>query len=237
MTSAKAPLKVFCAGAARSALGDLPQSFEAEFGQPVDFTLGPVGSLVEKLQQGEIADVVVLSAAALGKLVRSGAVKPGSVDEIGSVGFAIAQKRGAHPLQVETADKLRQALLDAISFAFGDPAKGDTSGVHMANVIEQLGITREINAKAVLEPMGLKVAEAVAQGRAEIGALQTSLILARDDLQLAGVLPVEYQLVSTYAIGCVTNAPPGAQAFVEYLRSPAARAQFRKAGFESSGNP
>ncbi|HEY4373865.1 MAG TPA: substrate-binding domain-containing protein [Burkholderiales bacterium] len=236
MTSPKAPLKVFCAGAARSALGNLHQEFERQSGHAVEFTLGPVGALVERLQQGEEADVLVLALGALKKLAQTGAVVPGSIEVVGSVRFAIAQARGAAPIQVGSTADLRNALLQAKSFAYGDPRNGDTSGLHMADVLDRLGITEEIVPKTVLEPMGLKVAEAVAAGRAEIGALQTSIILARDDLQLAGALPDEHQLISTYAMAAVADAPPAALQLLAHLSTPAARAQFVKAGFEAEAS-
>ncbi|HEX4326415.1 MAG TPA: substrate-binding domain-containing protein [Burkholderiales bacterium] len=226
-----ARLRVFCAGAARSALGQLPQAFEQRSGVAVDFTLGPVGGLVEKLRAGEKADVVVLGLLPLEKLAAEGMLVAGTIGSIGSVGFAIAQRRGETPLDVSTTDLLRSALLTAKSFAYGDPRTGDSSGVHLAGVLQRLGIAQAMQDKAVLEPLGLAVAQAVAEGRAEIGALQTSIILARDDLQLAGNLPAEFQHTTTYAMAMVRGAHAASTEFLACLQSPEARAQFRTAGF------
>lgn len=230
-TAAPRPLRVFCAGAARSALGQLPQVFEKRSGIAVEFTLGPVGGLVEKLRAGEKADVVVLGLLPLEKLAAEGMIVAGTIRIIGGVGFAIAQRRGAAPLDVSTADALRSALLASKSFAYGDPRTGDSSGVHLAGVLDRLGIAKAMRDKAVLEPLGLAVAEAVAAGRAEIGALQTSIILARDDLQLAGSLPAAFQHTTIYAMALVRDARAAATEFLACLQSPAARAQFQAAGF------
>jgi molybdate transport system substrate-binding protein len=229
--AASQSLRVFCAGAARSALGQLPQAFEKRSGTKVEFTLGPVGGLVQKLHAGEWADVVVLALLPLDKLAVEGMLVAGTIGIIGSVGFAIAQQRGAAPLDVSTPDTLRSALLAAKTFAYGDPRTGDSSGVHLAGVLERLGIAEAMQEKAVLEPLGLAVAQAVAEGRAEIGALQTSIILARDDLQLAGSLPTQFQHTTTYAMAMVQGARAAATEFLACLQSPEARAQFQAAGF------
>jgi molybdate transport system substrate-binding protein len=225
------PLRVFCAGAARSSLGDLPLAFEARSGVAAEFTLGPVGGLVEKLHAGERADVLVLSHPALEKLATEGLVVAGSIQPIGSVGFAIAQQRGAAPVDVSTPDTLRDTLLRSKSFAYGDPGRGDSSGVHLANVLQRLGIEQAMRLKAVLEPLGLAVANAVAEGRAEIGALQTSIILARDDLQLAGALPQVFQHTTTYAMGVSSDAQAAAMEFLAFFQSAEAKARFAAAGF------
>jgi molybdate transport system substrate-binding protein len=229
--SARRPLRVFCAGAARSALGQLPGAFEMRSGIAVDFTLGPVGALVEKFRAGEKADVLILAHLALEKLAAEGTVLANTIRLIGSVGFAIAQRRGAVPIDVSTADTLRAALLTSKSFAYGDPGRGDSSGVHLAGVLERLGIAQAMREKAVLEPLGLAVAAAVAEGRAEIGAMQTSIILAREDLQLAGALPPAFQHTTTYAMALAPAARTGATEFLAYFQSTEAQAQFRAAGF------
>jgi molybdate transport system substrate-binding protein len=227
-------LKLFCAGAARSSLGDLLDRFEAETGVAVDVKLGPVGKLVEALATGERADAVILSDVALAQLSRQGVIRAETIFPIGSVGFALARKKqdgSAASPAISSADDVRSLLLKCASFAYADPANGDSSGLHMASVIEKLGIQQEMRAKQVLEPLGLAVAEAVASGRAELGALQESIVLARKDLELAGSLPEALQKVTTYAFGMAESASPEGERLGDFLSAPAARARYVSAGF------
>ena len=66
-----------------------------------------------------------------------------------------------------------------------------------SKVIEQLGIASEVNARAVIIPMGF-TGEKVASGEAELAIQQVSELMSVAGIDIAGPFPSEIQTVSTF---------------------------------------
>lgn len=226
-------MQVFCAGAVKSAITDFARSFERETGAVLQFTFGSAGSLQAKAA-AEPVDVLIVTRPVLEKMALEGKVLGETIVDLGRVGVGIAVRDDAVLPDVSTPESLRNLLLAASSLTYGDPAKGDSSGIHFASVVERLGIAKELSAKTQLAPMGLAVAERVANGEAQIGATQASVILGRKGIKLAGLLPPSLQHITTYSAAVVRNstAVETAKGFVSYLSTPAARSKFGDAGFQ-----
>ena len=129
-------------------------------------------------------------------------------------------------------------MLAAPSLSYGDPAHGDSSGVHFAKVIAQLGIADAVTGKTRLAPSGLAVAELVRDGQVALGATQASVIAACRGADLAGLLPGELQNFTTYACALAADAqaPDQARRLLDYLRTAQARETFAEAGFSVAAN-
>ena len=229
-----ANLKVFCAGAVKAPLTVLAQTYERETGQSIQFTFGAAGSLQARVVAGEPVDIVILTRPALSQLESDGKLRPGTIADLGRVGVGIAVRADAPSPDVSTPDALRKTLIAAKSLSYGDPAMGDSSGIHFASVLTRLNIAREIDAKTILAPAGLGVVELVENGSVEMGATQASVILARKGVKLAGLLPADAQHITTYSVAIVAAAAAvdAAERFVAGLTTASARATFAKAGFD-----
>lgn len=222
---------VLCAGAVKAALSGLIPGFEKRSGVVPDFTYGPVGTLRQKFVTEAAAGALILNRPTLEQLAAQGLVERASIRDIGHVGVGITVSRHGIPPDVSTEAALRRALLHAASLSYGDPAHGDSSGTHFSSVLEKLGIAAQVRAKTHLAGSGMEVVELVGRGAVELGATQSSVILASDQVLLAGLLPPDLQCLTTYAMAPVPHGGPSAQAFVDHLSEPAARAHFMKAGF------
>lgn len=227
-------LRVFCAGAVKSAIMRFAQEFERDTNESLQFTFGTVGSLQAKLMAGEPSEIAILTRPALEKMATDKKVITETIIDLGCVGVGIAVRQGAALPDVSTPDALRTVLIETESLTYGDPAKGDSSGIHFAHVIEQLGIAQTVNAKTVLAPVGLAVADMVAKGEVQLGATQASVILARQGVELAGLLPESLQHITTYSAAVMTQAAScdAARRFITYLSNPSAKSQFALAGFK-----
>ena len=73
-----ADLNVAGAAAIGEPFEKLAADFTRESGHKVHTIFGPVGGIMNKLKNGEKADVIVLSTAALDELDKAGALVPGT---------------------------------------------------------------------------------------------------------------------------------------------------------------
>jgi molybdate transport system substrate-binding protein len=223
-------LDVLCAGATKAAMMDFSAWFAQRSDIGLNFTFGPVGQLKERILSGAGGQVYVLSRPALQSLSEAGRVQPETIVDVGTVGVGVAVRKGAAVPDVSSADALRRALLDAQSICYGDPAHGDSSGIHFASVIDRLGIREAVEPKLVLAPMGLEVVRMVASGDVQLGATQSAVILANPGVALAGLLPDPLQHLTTYAAGLAVAAGDAAHQVLKSLMSDEARPLFERAG-------
>lgn len=228
-----ATVHVLCAGAVKHAFATLASLFERESGHAVRCSYAAVGTLLRQLSSGAAADLLVLSRPALEQLVREGKALAPPLD-LATTGVGIGIRRGSIFPDISSVDGLRRTLLAARSLSYGDPARGDSSGVHFAKVLAQLGIEDAVAAKTTLAPAGLAVAELVRDGRVELGATQASVIAGCEGVDLAGLLPSAVQHFTRYACAAVRDGSAGAatQELMQYLRTTRAGELFAAAGFE-----
>ena len=224
-------VRVLSAGAAQGALVQLTAPFSASSGYKLDAAFDTAGALRQRVLAGEPADVVILSAEAMAALEASGRIDAASKVALGSVGVALAVRKGAPAPDITTAGALKATLLAAKSIAHADPARGATAGTHFAKVLERLGIADAVRPRVTIVGFGGEVVEGVAAGRYEVGVSQSSEIAAHPGVTLVARLPQPYAHDTMYVAAKSPGADPGADALLALLRSPTGRAAFAALGF------
>lgn len=232
-TAAPVKISVYSAGAARSGMTSLAEAFFKETGYEVNLTFAPVGAIVKRLADGEMADIVVLTDRALEELDRQRKVVSDTVIEIGKVGVGIAVQDGMPSPDISTSEAFRQTILAAKSLVYADPAKGASSGIHFASILKKMGITDEVKKKSICLTGGYEIMKLVAEGKAELGIQQISEIIPVKGVRLVGPLPSGLQKITTYAAGVMKAAsvPDIAASFISLTATPAATHGFITAGF------
>ena len=201
-----AEIKVISGGAFKQVLNALAAQYEKESGNKLDITYQTVGQHLQLIKSGqEQFDVVVLTPEAIDGLSKDGKVVAGSRADLAKVGVGVVVKEGAPRPDVSTVEAFKRALLAAKSVAYIDPAAGGSSGIYVGKLLERLGIAKEVNAKAKLIQGGA-VADAIADGEAELGVHQISEILPVKGVVLVGPLPAEIQNFTVYSAGVGTTA-------------------------------
>jgi molybdate transport system substrate-binding protein len=227
-----AEINVVGAGAIEEPFEHLSADFSRESGHKIHAIFGPVGGMMSKLKGGEKADVIVLSVAAMDELDKAGSLVAGSRAELGRATAGIGVRVGAPQPDISTPDALKKTLLAARTIAYTNPAAGGTAGIYMTGLLDRLGLTEEVKKKALLQSSGSAVADAVANGAAEIGISFTSELLPNKGVKVVGPMPQSIGLVVTYVAGVATasaQAEP-ARALITYMTRPAARDHYKQAG-------
>ena len=217
-------LRVLSGGAAKSLLDPLAASFP---GGKVEVRYQPMGPLAESLAHGTQVDLVIVTEETLPRLERQNLVKRGA-KPIARVGIGVAVNEKAPMPDISTVDAFRRTLLAAKSVVYIDPKIG-TSGKHVAEVLERLGIASEVNAKARLGQGGY-IVEPVGRGEIELGIHQISEILPVKGVKLAGPLPPQLQKYTTYVAAPVAQSRQVLD-FIDHLAGPQARARLAQAGY------
>lgn len=226
-----AEIKVLTAGAMKSVVLALQAGFEAASGHRLVVDNDTAGGLVKRIEAGEAFDMAIITPAAIDGLIGKGKIVAGSRAAVAKVGVGIAVKEGAPKPDLSSVEAFKRALLAARTVTYIDPASGGSSGIYVAGLLNKLGIADDIKPKERLQAGGY-VAEKVAKGEAEIAIHQISEILPVKGVTLAGPLPEEIQNYTVYAAGLSAAArdPGVAQAWIDYLKGPAASAAIEGRG-------
>ena len=215
-------LHVLSGGAAKSLVEPMAASFP---GGKVDVQFQPMGKLFDSLSQGMNVDMVVVTEETLPRL--QGKAQPGA-RAIARVGIGVAVNEKAPSPDISTVEAFKKTLLAAKSVVYIDPKVG-TSGKHVAEVLDRLGIAREVNAKAKLGSGGY-IVEPVGKGEIELGIHQVSEIMPVKGVKLVGELPRELQKYTVY-VAVPIKSSPSVLAFIDHLTGPQARARLAQAGY------
>jgi len=227
-------LRVMCARALTEVVNIVAGTFTQGTGIAVDIDFGTVGVLQAKLDSGVVADVVILSAPVIERLVTSGFADAASCQTIGSTGIGVAVREGATKPDIATPDSFKMALTHARSIAFSDPAVGGSAGVYLKGLFERLGMADMIRTKGLPQQSGGEVARRVAEGVAEIGMTQLSEMLVVKGISVVGSLPAPLGNDTVYRAAVRTgSADSGAgRTFIAMLVAPAAQSLLVAAGFD-----
>src|SRR3954470_16454059 len=164
-----ATIKVMSAGAVESMLKAIGAEFERSSGHRIEFVFNTAGGLRERFLSGDIPDLLILPDAAIRAFQDEGQMRAGSPTPLASAVSGVVVRSGAPKPDISTVEAFKRALLAAKAVSYTDPKAGGSSGRVFAAHLEQMGIAAEVNARAVLGKRGYEVAQAVADGRADIG--------------------------------------------------------------------
>ena len=220
--------KVFGSNALRTVLLDCLPAFDRTQGVTTTVDFGATNHTLATMRAGATADLVIATAAAIDALIADGKIIQGTRIDLATTGIGACVRASAPRPDISTVDALKRTLLEAKSISY---SKAGQSGLHMAKVIQQLGIADVVNAKAKINESGL-VGEVVLRGEVELGFQQASEILAVKGVDLIGLLPDAMQLNSLFAagIGTGTQQRNAAQALIQQLCTAQAARVMRENG-------
>jgi len=188
----------------------------------------PTGVLIDRVRNGERGDVLIAIDEPISNLVEAGILRAGSVRPIARASFGLGARSGAAVPDISTPERFRQALLSARSVAYSQTG---ASGIHFRHVLERLGITDAINAKATIIHAGF-TADKVISGEADLAVQQISELMSIVGIHLVGPFPDPYQKHTDFSAAIFAEArnPEAAEAFVDHLSNSKAAAIYARSG-------
>ena len=139
------PVKIVATIAVEGAFAEIEPSLAASSGVPVDVEFATTAALVERLTNGEAADLAVLTKEAVQQLAANGYVRSSTDLVLSVIGIAVADDAPLPPMKTTE---------DFVAFMKATPSIAYTvrgvSGLHMARLIEQLGLAAVVGPKAVV---------------------------------------------------------------------------------------
>ena len=229
-------LNILSGGAAQGLVGCLGADFKAKTGFEIAGEFGAVGVMADKLRKGTPADIVILTAALLARLAEEQLIVAATIADIGQVETALAVRTGDPPATVSDVADLRRVLLESDAIFVPD-TKASTAGIHVANVLQQLGIADEVAARLKVFPNGATAMRELASSNARrpMGCTQSTEIISTAGVTLSGALPPGCELATTYTAGVTATAtnPQQAQDLIALLTGAGQQEQRQRAGFVS----
>ena len=214
-------LKVLTTIALKGVLAELAGDFQRQTGHEFAMTYGPSGTVFDQCRGGATYDLVIATPDTIDTLISEGSIEAGSRKKIAQSIVGVAVKAGASHPNIDTVANFKQALLDANSVGYTNPATLAASGVHMAKVLEDLGIIDVVNAKTTFGQGG-SVAELLITDDIEIALQQISEHRLVKGVEIVGPIPEAIQKITILSVGLHAHAPERevGTTMIEWLTSP-----------------
>jgi molybdate transport system substrate-binding protein len=144
----------------------------------------------------------------------------------------MAVKAGSPRPDISSGEAVKKALLSAGAVAYSTGA----SGVYVQRLFDRLGIPDQMKDKSKQTSPGVRVAQYLASGEADLGFQQVSELVHETGIDFPGPLPADIQNVTVYSSGIRigSNASEPAKALQAFLSAPAAASVIRKNGMDPS---
>jgi molybdate transport system substrate-binding protein len=227
---------VFAAASLKNALDDIAGQWQRETGKKVVISYAASNTLIKQIEQGAPADIFIsadLDWMDYGQ--QKDLIKPDSRSNLlGNRLVLIAPKDSSVSANIQPGFDLA-ALLKGGRLAMGN-VDAVPAGKYGKASLEKLGVWDSVKDKIAQAESVRAALLFVSRGEAPLGIVYQTDATADPSVKIVGTFPENTHPPIIYPVALTkesTNAD--AQAFLNYLRSPAARAAFERQGFAVLG--
>ena len=229
-----AEIRVMSAAVMKPVFDELTGEFERTTGHKLLIRYEPAGAARKRVEAGDNIDIAILQKPAAEELTRRGKINSLGMTTFARSGIAVAVPRGTQKPDISTVESFKHALLAAKSVSYPDPAEGHAAGQRFRRIIDRLGITDQVNAKAKLQIRPFS--ESPPKDQADFAIAQPTEILLSQTYQMVDLIPDDLQdferfswtaSVTTYA-----KEPNAAAVLIRFLTSSKAALVMKRKGME-----
>jgi len=212
------------------AVRNLAGKYETLTGTRIDADFAPTLGLLDRLQKGETADVLILTQEGLAGLAATGSVVAESCIDLARSLVGLAVRAGVARPDIATEEALRATLLGARSVAY---SRLGASGIFFAQLIAGMGIASEVNARANIVPQGF-TAERLLSGEADLAVQQISELKQVAGTDIVGPIPLHLQDPAVFSAGrlSASTRPEQSDRLLKFLASKEVAPALRDSGLE-----
>jgi len=212
------------------AVRNLAGKYETLTGTRIDADFAPTLGLLDRLQKGETADVLILTQEGLAGLAAIGSVVAESCIDLARSLVGLAVRAGVARPDIATEEALRATLLGARSVAY---SRLGASGIFFAQLIAGMGIASEVNARASIVPQGF-TAERLLSGEADLAVQQISELKQVAGTDIVGPIPLHLQDPAVFSAGrlSASTRPEQSDRLLKFLASKEVAPALRDSGLE-----
>lgn len=223
-------ITVFAASSLKTALDQVAADWAAKTGNAVSISYDGSAKLARQIEQGAPADVFVSAAENWMDVLEEGElILPETRRDILGNRLVLVAHGTGFPVEMGP-DLDLPALLGGGKLAMG-MISSVPAGQYGHEALVSLGLWDEV-AQSVVETENVRAAvKLVALGEASLGIVFASDVTAERGISVLGTFPDSSHTPITYPAAVTVSAREGAEAFLDYLSSPAAQARFAAQGF------
>jgi molybdate transport system substrate-binding protein len=227
-------IRLLSAAAMQSVFKEIANEFERESGHRLAITYATMGAINQRVWSGETADLIIGSTLSISGLVTAGKVRRDSQVQISKVGVGIVVPSGTPKPIIASVEDLKRALLAAKTVIYADPAGGGAAGIHVAALIEKMGISEQIKSRIKFGVGGDITEVTLASGPGALGLTQISEIVNKPGAEFVAPLPDEIQNYTGISAGIPTGPTwlKAVATFVAFLKSAKAGEAMKAAGMQ-----
>ncbi len=229
-----AEIRLLSAAAMQSVFKEIAGDFERTSGHKLTIHYGTIGAINQWILGGEEADFVIGSSLSMPALVKQGKISGESVTPICKTAIGVVIRSGSPKPEIASVEDFKRTLLAAKAIVYADPVRGGAAGIHVASVIEKLGLTQQLKPKIKLAAGGDITEVTLALGNGAVGMTQVSEMAGKPGAEVVGPLPEELQNYTVFVGGIPSAAsqPESVADFIKFLTSPTAVAVIKAKGMQ-----
>ena len=223
---------VFAAASLKNALDDIAGQWQRETGKKTVISYAASNTLIKQIEQGAPADIFIsadLDWMDYGQ--QKNLIKPDSrFNLLGNRLVLIAPTDSSISANIQPGFDLA-TLLKGARLAMGN-VDAVPAGKYGKAALEKLGVWDSVKDKIAQAESVRAALLFVSRGEAPLGIVYQTDAAADPGVKIVGTFPENTHPPIIYPVALTKESTnPGAQAFLNYLRSPAARAAFERQGF------
>jgi molybdate transport system substrate-binding protein len=225
-------LIVFAAASMKNALDEVNAAYQGKTGQKATTSYAASSALAKQIEAGAPADIFISADLDwMDYVAQKNLIKPQTrVDLLGNEIVLIAPKTSDAKVTIAPNFPLAKLLGDG-RLAMADPA-AVPAGKYGKAALEKLGVWASVENKIAPAENVRAGLLLVARGETPFGIVYATDAAAEPGVKIVGTFPEDTHPPIVYPVAIVAaSTSPGAQAYLDYLKSPDAKPAFEKQGF------